>query len=202
MRSRFFAEHAGEAFAEHEPRAGEADLDVVLSELKDFGRFLDREFLEVAQHENDRILRIEFVEHVGQFLTRFAIGGDLLGRATPLDDVFGPRQAVFVVARRLGQGDRRMRRPTAQQGEGVVGGDAQQPSGELRLAAKALKMLKNAQKSLLNDFLGVLPLVDDPPGQTVDPAFVLADQGIEGGIVARLGLFDKFLVRIGAHNAW
>ena len=67
---------------------------------------------------------------------------------------------------------------------GVVGGDAQQPGRELRLAPEALDGLEHGDEHVLRDVLRLLAVAEHPVDQAEDLVAVLADDLAECLLVA------------------
>ena len=91
---------------------------------------------------------------------------------------------VAVVGIAVIQGSRRADRLFPQQGEGVIGGDSQQPRAKLRLPAKLAQVLDHAEKRLLSDFFGILMARDDSAAEIVYLLLILQQQRLQGREVA------------------
>lgn len=79
--------------------------------------------------------------------------------------------------------------------QGGVGGDAQEPGGETGFLPEILEILEGAEEGLLGDIFGIVVVGGDAAGEGVNAAFVSGDELFEGGEVAGLGLAHKFRVR-------
>ena len=84
-----------------------------------------------------------------------------------------------------------MRGATTKQGQRMIGRDPHQPRGKAGLTAKPVEVLQHTQECLLDDFLGILPLPDDPHRQTIDTPLVFPQEHLERGVVTGLGSFNR-----------
>ena len=75
--------------------------------------------------------------------------------------------------------------------DGVICGDAVDPSAEVGLAGKLFKFLIAAQKSLLNDFLRVMRIARHAVGEAIDVVAVALDENAIGIAVAGEGALDS-----------
>lgn len=187
------AQDARELFAQLEAGAEEPDLYIGFGEAEQFGGFADRESLDVPQEKHQPVLFVEPGQCIFEQLAHFIAMDQLLGAGPPVGDVFGVRDFTGFRVRIGGlvEGDGVESLAFAQDFEGGVGGDPVQPGGEAGLFAEIVQVFEGGEEGLLGDVLGVVFVLGDAAGESVDPAFVAVSQFLEGVQVALFGPVDQ-----------
>ena len=139
--------------------------------------------LVLAQDQREPVAVRHAVEH--------ALDGDarLLADGGPLRIVDGRADQQMVVLRPL-PGQPAQPLAAAQHVQAGVGGDAVQPGRDIEVVARASQRPVGFDEAVLREVVGVVGVAHHAVDEGVDLALVALEDGLEGGLVARLRPLD------------
>lgn len=176
-----------------EAGAEKADFGIGLGEAEGESGFLDREALDVTQEEDEAMFFVEVSEGILEEAADIVVVGELSRGVAPIGDVFrvrnGARDVRFIGSGVEGDGVEAL--AFADDFEGGVSSDAEEPGGERGFAAEAIEILEGAEERLLGDIFGVLLVAEDAEGKGEDTVFIAVGEGFEGVQIAGLGAADQ-----------
>src|SRR5581483_4286002 len=171
-------------FTQYRAGAMQSRLHRLWLEVENLGGLLDIHAFDHARDEDETKRLGKLVDRALDDMLDFAlshglfrVGGNREGKLDDLGFNGARRQRRQFDARPL----------AAQPAQGLVHGDAREPGGKARVAAKTVEMGESPDVGFLDDILGLCVVAQDAAGEPVQKAIVVLDDGADRRLIAATG---------------
>ena len=160
------------------------------------GDFFYAAAIPMAHDDGGTFCRSEFLKRLFHAASELAAAGETLGRRSGVTDAreWIELGAVFGIARGL-LASGVIGFALSEAVDGVVCGDAINPSAEVGLSSELFEFLVGAQKCLLHDFFRVMRIARHAISEAIDVLAVALDENAEGVAVTGKRAFHRDGVR-------